>query len=299
MVILSKQFGLVFVQSFKELKRNNPLRLAGATAFFATFALPPLFIILLQLFGLIGNKEQLKNELFHSLSHTIGKEGTMQIQIVVHGMASLAINSYAAVGGFIFLLFVVTTLFKVIKDSINELWEIKIQENSGVKPQLFSRLKSLVAIAFAGLLFFVSLFFDGLQLVIGHYMQDYFGVAAGILVLIIGKSFSLLIMTVWFSLLFRLLTDAVPVWKVAVTGGFVTGILFNIGIVILRSALPYKDLTSVFGAAGSFVLILLFLFYSSFILYYGACFTKMYSLYSNKIIKPREYAFAYEVTEKT
>ena len=86
-----------------------------------------------------SEKEQLKNELFHSLSHTIGKEGTMQIQTVVHGMASLAINSYAAVGGFIFLLFVVTTLFKVIKDSINELWEIKIQENSGVKPQLFSR----------------------------------------------------------------------------------------------------------------------------------------------------------------
>lgn len=298
MAMAFKQFLYVFIQAFKELKRNNPLRLAGATAFFATFALPPLFIILLQFFGLIVNKEKLGTELFHSLSDTLGKEATIQIQRVVHGMASLAINPYAAAGGFLFLLFVATTLFKVIKDSINELWEIKIQANSGVGPKVFSRLKSLVAIAFAGILFFVSLFFDGLQEVIGNYFQNNVSIAAGLLVLIISKSFSLLIVTVWFSLLFRHLTDAKPVWKVAITGGFITGILFTIGKAILRQVLPYKDLTSVFGAAGSFVLILLFLFYSSFILYYGACFTKMFSIYCHKIIKPREYAFAYEVTEK-
>lgn len=298
MAIPSKQFFQVFLLSFYELKRNNPLRIAGATAFFATFALPPLFIILLQFFGLVVNKEKLRTELFHSLSMTIGNEATLQIQRVVYGMGTLAINPFAAVGGFLFLLFVATTLFKVIKDSINELWAIKVQANSGVKQQILSRLKSLVAIAFAGFLFFTSLFFDGVQAVVGNYIQAYLGFAAGILVLTISKCFSLLIVTVWFSLLFRLLTDAVPVWKVAITGGFVTGILFTIGKVILRAALPYKDLTSVFGAAGSFVLILLFLFYSSFILYYGACFTKMFSNYSHKIIKPREYAFAYEVTEK-
>ena len=83
MAMAFKQFLYVFIQAFKELKRNNPLRLAGATAFFATFALPPLFIILLQFFGLIVNKEKLGTELFHSLSDTLGKEATIQIQRVV------------------------------------------------------------------------------------------------------------------------------------------------------------------------------------------------------------------------
>ncbi len=289
----------LLISAIRKLKISNPLRLAGATAFFTTFALPPLFIIFLQLFGLVMNKEAVREEMIHALSGTIGTEGSMQVKVIMQGMTGLAINPIAGILGFIFLLFVATTLFKVIKDSIDELWEIKVSAQGGVKMQLFSRFKSLLVIAIAGSLFIGSILFDGVQTIIGHYIQDYSGNnVSAFLILIVNKTFSLLIATVWFTLLFRNLPDAITHWRVAATGGLVTGVLFTIGKVVLRMALPYKDITSVFGAAGSFVLVLLFVFYCSFILYYGACFVKVYADFRNEAIKPRPNAFSFEIMEK-
>src|SRR4051812_44402963 len=107
-----KRLGKILVGSFNELKRNDPLRLAGATAFFCTFALPPMLIILLQLFGLITDKRELGKEMFHDISQTVGVEGARQILTAFRGIKALAINWYITLGGSIFLLFVCTTLFK-------------------------------------------------------------------------------------------------------------------------------------------------------------------------------------------
>ncbi len=290
----------LFISAANKLKSSNPLRIAGATAFFTTFALPPLFIIFLQLFGLVMNKEAIREEMIHALSGTIGLEGSLQVKVIMQGMTGLAINPLAGILGFTFLLFVATTLFKVIKDSIDDLWEIKVSAQSGVKMKLFSRFKSLLVIAIAGLLFIASIFWDGAQTIIGHFIKDYSGYEmATYLILSLNKAFSLLIASVWFTLLFRNLPDAITHWRVAATGGLVTGLLFTIGKVVLRMALPYKDITSVFGAAGSFVLVLLFVFYCSFILYYGACFVKVYADFRNETIKPRANAFAFEILEKS
>lgn len=290
----------LLISAANKLKSSNPLRIAGATAFFTTFALPPLFIIFLQLFGLVMNKEAIREEMLHALSGTLGVEGSMQVKVIMTGMTGLAINPIAGILGFTFLLFVATTLFKVIKDSIDDIWEIKVSAQNGVKVQLFSRLKSLFVIAIAGMLFIASILFDGIQTIIGHYIQENSGSGtAAILIPVVNKTFSLLITTIWFTLLFRNLPDAITHWRVAATGGLVTGVLFTIGKVVLRMALPYKDITSVFGAAGSFVLVLLFVFYCSFILYYGACFVKVYADFRNETIKPRANAFAFEILEKS
>ena len=99
--------------------------MAGATAFFTSFSLPFILIILIQLFGLVLNPGKLSDHLFRSLSYILGHPGVRQIRDTLQGFQRLATNTYIAIGGFIFLLFVVTTLFKVIKDSINQLWEIQ------------------------------------------------------------------------------------------------------------------------------------------------------------------------------
>ena len=182
MSLPAKHLPAVFLNSFKELQKNNPLRLAGATAFFTTFALPPLIIIQLQLFWLLGKKEELRGQMLNALAQIIGKEGTRQVQTIMRGMTGLAINPVAAIAGFTFLLFVATTLFKVIKDSIDELWDIKLADANGMKSQMISRVKSLYVILLAALLFIAGVFLDNVQEIIGHSVQNYSGTVAAVLV---------------------------------------------------------------------------------------------------------------------
>src|SRR5687767_13182416 len=112
-------------EALKELSKNDPLRMAGATAFFTTFALPPILVILIQVFKLVLGPMQFRSQLFETLAGIVGNEAVHQIREILRAFRSLAHNWYVTIGGFIFLLFVATTLFKIIKGSINQIWKIK------------------------------------------------------------------------------------------------------------------------------------------------------------------------------
>jgi len=114
-----KGLGKIVLLSYTEFKSNDPLRLAGATAFFTTFALPPILIILVQIIGLVLSKENLRDKFFLQLAGIVGKQSAAQVKITFSGFTALAGNWVITAGGFIFLMFVATTLFKVIKDSLN------------------------------------------------------------------------------------------------------------------------------------------------------------------------------------
>lgn len=112
-----------------------------------------------------------------------------------------------------------------------------------------------------------------------------------------GQAVSVAVVTIWFAVLFKLLPDARPSWRVVLHGSFFTAILFTIGKVILGYLLSFGNLATVFGASTSIVLLLLFVFYSSFILYYGACYTNVYANYTNDPILPGEHSIKYEISE--
>ena len=110
----------LFVKALRELLKNDPLRMAGATAFFTTFALPPILVILIQSLKLFLDPRTIRTELFRNLSGIVGPEAVRQIIGILQSLRKLAQNWYVTIGGFIFLLFVATTLFTVIKNSINQ-----------------------------------------------------------------------------------------------------------------------------------------------------------------------------------
>ncbi len=145
-----KNLGKILKDSFLELKKNDPLRLAGATAFFTTFALPPILIILIQLFGLILKMENLGDKFFERFAEILGKESTAQIKATFIGFKSLAKNSYITIGGSIFLIFVATTLFKVIKDSLNQIWKVRVDPKRAILIKIEKRLVAMAVILLAG-----------------------------------------------------------------------------------------------------------------------------------------------------
>ncbi len=284
-------------QSFTELKKNDPLRLAGATAFFSTFALPPILIILIQLFGLFLNRNELSSQLINRLANLMGKTSALQVQQVLKNFNSLSENLFALTIGFIFLLFVATTLFSVIKNSLDQIWKIRVKAHPGLWFYLKLRGRSLIVIVAGGLLFLILIFIEGLQAILGDYINYLGPTASDYLNGLVSEIIFVIVVTTWFSIIFRFLTDGRPEWKPALAGGFFTGILFSFGKVLLKWLLSLSNISNIYGASGSIVLILLFVFYSSLIFYYGGCFIKVISDDLNLPIRPVKEAFKYQVTE--
>ncbi len=288
-----KDIGLQFKRTFRLLEKNDPMRLAGATSFFTTFALPPILLILIQLLGLIFERKSISRELFHQLSDIIGKDSVKLLIATLRGFRGLADNPPLAIAGFIFLLFVATTLFKVLQSSINQIWMIRKTGAHRFKMDTRSRIKSTLVILFTGILFLATLFAESIKLLFGKYIYEVFPGTGFLFYGALAASLSILIASVWFMTVFRYIPDGKPSWRVAFTGGIVTSILFHIGKYIIGWMLPGGNIGEVYGASASIVLLLLFVFYSSIIFYFGAAFTKIWSEHIEDPIKPRHNAQVY------
>ena len=296
-IISPRTFLLLFRRALKEFNKNDPLRMAGATAFFTTFALPPILVILIQGLGLIFDRQAIRDHIFRSLTGIWGMESTQQVGQVLSSFRMLARNGWVITLGFLFLLFVATTLFLIIKNSFNQIWKIKVMHRRGLGPNLGDRLRSMAVIAVAGLLLVLGLVGETAQAFLGSYIRDYSPLFALYFNNVVNYIISIGIVTLWFAVLFRYLPDGRPTWGIALVGGFVTSMLFNIGKVLLRTLLQQSNVTNLYGASGSIVLIMLFVFYSSLILYYGTAFTKVWGIYRGRPIQPLHYANHYHLQE--
>lgn len=276
--------------SLQMLRNNDPLRMAGATAFFTTFALPPIVFILAQLFGLILGPKYVGRGLLENIGNNLGTEGAQQVRQVLLSIVGFSSSWYVIVPGFLFLVFVATTLFIVIKNSLNGIWDISINEHPGIKFNIMSRVKSLAVIVLMGLLFLANLFFNSIQGIAGNYMEAAFG-SSVYFKIIFSEITSVIIAATWFVLLFRFLADARPRWKAALAGGMLAGILFTAGSFLLKTLFINGNVGKLYGASGSMVLVLLFVFYTSFIMYYGACFVAVYSAKKGWPLHPNHEAF--------
>lgn len=261
--------------AFDLLRRNDPLRLAGATAFFTTFALPPIVFILARLFGLFTGPKVIGRGLIENIGNNLGPEGAQQVRQVIRSIRGFSDSWWVIVPGFLFLIFVATTLFIVIKNSLEQIWEIKT-EHAGIASGLLTRLKSMAVILLVGILFLAELLFKGLETLSGDYIDNIFGGGSIYFRLIFSEVTAALIIAVWFVMLFRYLTNTRPAWRAAISGGLLTGLLFIAGRAILRALLLNSNVGTLYGPSGSLVLVLLFVFYTSFIMYYGGCFVRVY-----------------------
>ena len=284
-------------RSFAELKSNDPLRMAGATAFFTTFALPAILIILIQLFGVFVNPRKIGSELIDRLANVLGNTSAQQIKLTLEGFRSLSQNWYVTIFGFIFLMFVATTLFAVIKNSLDQIWGIRIRPHSGMIFKLKNRGRSLFIILLAGLLFFLGLFIEGFQVIFAHHMDEIWQGSGAFFIKLANELVFVIIVTIWFTNLFRFLTAGRPKFTHALAGGLFTAVLFTIGKITLRYLMGLSNVSTIYGASGSTVLILLFVFYSALIFYYGGCFVKVLSEEYDAPIKPVKEAFSFELTE--
>jgi membrane protein len=297
---LIKRTSLFFMRlrlAFKLFSKNDPLRLAGATAFFTNFALPPILLILIRLFGFFIDRKILASRLFERLASILDDSSTLQIRQTLRNIRGIDHKWYATLLSFIFFLFVATTLFNVIKNSMDQIWSIANKAHSGFLFKLKLRARSMVIILLAGVLFLLGFLTDSIQAYIGEYINTASPTFGRLFLYVLNQMVFIVIVMIWFTVLFRFLTNGRPTWKAALRGGLLTAVLFTFGKYILRILLPLSGIGNIYGTSGSIVLIMLFVFYSSFIFYFGACYVKVLSDDRETPIRPIKGAFNYEIKE--
>ncbi len=297
LLIEIKDLYRALANAYKLLVKNDPLRLAGATAFFTSFALPPILMLLIQLLSLLFERRSVSRGLFKELGSVLGDDGVRQLVEVLRGMRGLAINLPVAIAGFFFLLFVATTLFKVIQSSLNQLWMIQ-KTGKRFKMALVTRVKASLMLIFTGLLFMVSLAGESIKIVFGNFLNDKFPGSGIYSNGTLSTLFSITVVCTWFAVLFRYLPDGKPSWRVAFSGGLLTSILYNAGVLVLKLILFNGNIGVLYGASASAILLLLFVFYASLIFYFGAAFTKVWADHLKQPIRPVLNAGFYEYTQK-
>ncbi len=283
--------------AFKLFQKNDPLRLAGATAFFANFALPPILLILMRIFGSFIDKKILATRLFDRLANILDHESTGQIRETLRNIRGIDHKWYATLVSFVFFLFVATTLFNVIKNSMDQIWSIGRKEHTGFMFTMRLRARSMVIILLAGMLFLLGFVTDSIQAFIGGYFSTAAPAFGKFFLYVLNELLFVAIVMTWFTVLFRFLTNGRPTWQAAIRGGFLTAVLFTLGKYILRILLPLSGIGNIYGTSGSIVLIMLFVFYSSFIFYFGACYVKILSDDKDTPIRPIKGTYNYEIKE--
>lgn len=258
--------------------------LSAATAFFTTFSISPIIIILMNALSLYFEKENIRPQLFDKMASVFGQQTANDIQIIVDNMRSMESNIWITILSSVFFIFIATTLLNVVRNAIHKIWNVHQTTKRKFGYRLKERLVGIVMILLMGILFLVALMMDTAIAVFRDYLDELIpDVHVGI-IRMLNIVFSIVVVTVWFTLVFKMLTAAKVRWKVAFAGGLLTGILFSIGKFVLGKILIHSKVATIFGASTSIALLLLFIFYSSLILYFGTAFTYEYGKASGKQI---------------
>ena len=286
--------GTAIKRGFRLLQRTEPLMLSSSTAFFATFSLSPIIILLVHLFSLYFRSDRVNFQLFRTIGNTVGHETARDIERIVNNFMKIESNVWITIGGSIFFLFVATTLLTVIKQAIQKIWRIRAKTKLHLKYHSRDRVTQLAFIAFTGAMILISVFVDARLGITLDFLQSMWPKAAIIFIRALDALFSVVMISFWFTVLFKVLPDANIKWDTAFSGGLLTGSLFSLGKFILAKILVHARIATIFGASASFAVLLLFIFYCSFILYFGAAFTHEYGEIVDSHICPTKYADEYE-----
>lgn len=283
-------------QSYNELTNYDPLKLSSSTAFFAMFSLIPIIILPLDLLGTIFSEDRMKEEVFNTLQKIFGEEPTNFLSTVLENVQSMQQGTLLTIGILIFLIFVATTLFHVIRLSFNQIMQVKLKPDVSFAFNLKHRVLSLIIILVGGILFFTTFVADIIFSFVGDQIAIISGVDAAI-IKVLNLVLSIIIFAVWLAIIYKYLPDVQLPWWPVWFGAFCTTILFFIGQYIMGEVLAIGNLNNIYGASASMVLVLLFIFYSSFIFYYGFCMVKKYVEMEGYPVNPTKFTVRYEINE--
>lgn len=280
----------VLLTSFTSFSDDKGLKLSAALAYYTVFSIGPLLLLLMSLASVFFGQEAIEGKIFGELKGLLGASTAAQVQEIIKNIQFSGKTNFALVVSIVTLIVGATSVFVEIQDSINMIWKLKAKPKKGWVAFLKNRLLSSSLIISLGFLLIVTLVVNGAIQVLMEYIGRYFSEITEVLMIVINLIITFIVISVLFAIIFKFLPDAKVKWRHVRTGAIFTAILFMVGRYLIGLYIESTATESTYGAAGSIVVLLVWIYYSSVILYIGAEFTQVYTEAFGGIIEPAEYA---------
>lgn len=265
---------------------DNALKLSASLSYYMVFALGPIILIVITLLGSFSSREDVQLKVYNQLGKLLGPEAAVQIQSIIQNTQDSHHSTVGTIIGLIALFLGATGVFAEIQDSINYIWSVKAKPQRGWLRFIINRLLSFSIIISMGFILLVALMINALMELLSERLMRLFSEGTVYLFYAVNLLLIFLVITVLFAAIFKILPDARIRWKDAFIGAGFTAVLFLLGKFLIGYYLGNSNIGVVYGTAAAIIFILLWVYYSSVILFFGAEVTRMYAIMMGGGIQP-------------
>lgn len=289
-----KDIKAILQKSFKEWNDDDAFTHAAAVSYYAIFSLPAILLLLINIAGVIWDKSAVQGKISSALGQTIGQDAAQQIQNIASNSSQSSNSTIMMILGIAVLVISATGLFIQLQKALNNMWEVKTRSDAGLLKVIFDRTKTFGIILTVGFLLLISMAITGLLSALSSWITTILPDFTIYFFHLLNFIISLGIVTVLFALIFKFLPDVRIGFKSVWVGAFVTAFLFMIGQYAMSLYFSIAEPASAYGVAGTIILILLWVYYSCLLLFFGAEFTQAYAQEYGHTIEPSRTAIKIE-----
>lgn len=263
--------------AFRRWNRLNAPRLGASLAYYALLSMAPLSILVVAICGVVFGKAQAEQYVLSQARSLAGSSGAATVQTLIENARHTGAGIFATVIAFVTLFFGASGVFVELRDTLNTIWQVPEQVSSGFRGMLWQRLAAFAMVLSLGLLLLISLSLSALFAFLEHFARSVLPLPTAVTGEVLNLLVSLLAMSVLFGLVFKFVPETPIAWRDVAIGGAATGVLFMIGRSLLALYFSTSAVVSMYGAAGSLVAVVVWVYYSAQIFFFGAVFTRVYA----------------------
>lgn len=292
-----KTYWRILKSSVAGFLNEDSMKYSASLSYYTVFSIGPILVLIISLAGIFYGEDAIEGKVFMELRGLVGNSAAKQIQEVIQNLELSGKSNMALLISSVTLILGATSVFGDIQNSINKIWHVRAKPKKGWLKLIQDRLLSSSLVIGLGFLLVVTLIINGIILALTGQLQRYFPDMTVMLVDGINFALSFGIIFVLFSIIFKVLPDVNIQWRNVRAGALFTSILFVLGRYLIGIYLEHSATQDTYGAAGSFVLILLWVYYTAAILYFGAIYTREYATVMGIPIEPAQFAVHVETQE--
>ena len=281
-----RQLWSLLKDTYYEWRQDNASTLGAALAFYTIFSLAPIVIIVVVIVGFILGQEYVQVYILGKLTEFLGKDNAVNIMNIVQSRYHPGFGTKATIVAIILILVGSTTVFVMLKNALNTMWGVK-NGSTGLLYILKERIFSFIIVLLIGILILISMILSSVVSAMNIFLSDYVEIPL-ILIAATDNVFSVVLLTFLFTVLYKILPDVQISWGDVWFGGFITALLFTLGKFLFGLYLTKSSISSAYGAAGSLVVILMWVYYSALIIFFGAEFTQVFARKYGSEIVPKK-----------
>ncbi|SFQ21590.1 YihY/virulence factor BrkB family protein [Hymenobacter arizonensis] len=288
----------VLKSSAGEFSNNNSFRHSAALSYYTIFSLPPLLLIVITVASAVFGGEALTGQVYEQLRGLVGSDSAKFLQDSIAKFTLQERGPLATAIGISTLIFAATTFFVTLQESINDIWNLKVKtEGIGIGAFIKQRVLSFGLILSVALLLLISFVVSAVLSAFTDWLQQVLPMIGVVAIRLVDFALSLGVTTLLFAMIYRFLPDAIIRWNDVLIGAFITALLFVIGKFLIAFYIAKAEPGSAFGAAGSAIVLLLWVNYSSLIIFFGAEFTQEFADAYGQKVQPKAHAVRVRLEE--